>query len=97
MERSILELPANKPYTYSQLRRSYVESAKLCHPDTLYEGEKVKDLKPAAQFLDISNAYRFLLRNSQVKDGKTEHDEFNQDEETLYRETCYNVDHCDYN
>jgi len=89
--RSILGLPANKPYTYSELRRSYFEGAKLCHPDSSDEGEKVKDLKPAARFLDLSNAYEFLLRNIRVKDGETEHDEFNQDEETVYRESCYNV------
>jgi len=77
---------STSPLTYQTLRKAYFRAAKRCHPDTNTQTTASRD---AAQiFLELTNAYEYLLPQT-IPDadfGTTQ--QSSQAEEDEYREAC---------
>mmetsp|Transcript_2938 Transcript_2938/g.3446 ORF Transcript_2938/g.3446 Transcript_2938/m.3446 type:complete len:347 (-) Transcript_2938:176-1216(-) len=94
--RSILGLPKSDSLTYKQLRQSYFEVAKQCHPDSALSKKKMDqddNYDPSEQFLALTDAYELLkkiyTKNGTMLDNYDDDFELSREEEITYRQDCY--------
>mmetsp|Transcript_22723 Transcript_22723/g.32058 ORF Transcript_22723/g.32058 Transcript_22723/m.32058 type:complete len:201 (+) Transcript_22723:134-736(+) len=93
----LLNLPTNKTFDQKELRDAYFSAAKQCHPDSNKKSQSNDDL--TNRFLDITEAYEFLQKESYTFDSDQstnrnkdddldETDIISKSEEQHFREAC---------
>jgi hypothetical protein len=84
--KSVLGFKKDSKPTIKELRHSYFEAAKQCHPDMKRQNEDGETVHVVLDFRDITEAYEHLLNGNHVRDG--EDFLISLDEEDHYRQAC---------